>query len=65
MSNAPDAGWDGLVSKEPQAVKVKLARLYKRPDQSMVQIMEELKQLTEKDLADFREWFTKAGYPCT
>lgn len=62
---APDAGWSGILGKEPQAVKVRLARVFKRHDQSMVDIMNELKTLTDKDLADFRQWFEAAGYPCT
>lgn len=65
MSNAPDHGWGHLLQKEPQACKVRLARLFKKPEQSMVEVMNELKQLTEKDMEDFKVWFTAAGYPCT
>ena len=65
MATAPDAGWGHLMQKEPQACKVRLARLYKRPDQTMVDIMGELKLLTDKDLEDFKRWFNEAGYPCT
>jgi hypothetical protein len=60
-----DTVWGTDLKKEPQAVKVRLARVYKLPGQSMVEIMNELKTLTEKDFEDFRKWFADAGYPCT
>lgn len=60
-----DNGWGTELKREPQACKVRLARVFKRPDQGMVDIMAELKTLTEKDIEDFRQWFTDAGYPCT
>lgn len=57
--------WQSLTDTKPQACKVRLARIFKRPDQTMMDIMGELKTLTEEDLADFKRWFGEAGYPCT
>lgn len=61
----PDNAWGTDTKREPSACKVRLARIFKRPEQSMVEIMNELKTLTDKDLQDFRDWFAAAGYPCT
>lgn len=61
----PANAWGTDLKRDPQACKVRLARIYKTSGQSMMQIMEELKTLTEKDLEDFRTWFAAAGYPCT
>jgi hypothetical protein len=60
-----DTVWGTDLKKEPQACKVRLARVFKLPTQSMVDIMNELKTLTDKDMDDFRAWFAAAGYPCT
>lgn len=50
----------------PRSVKLRLADIYRRPEQTASDfIARELKELTEKDLADFRTWFAEAGYPCT
>lgn len=51
---------------EPQAVKVRLAQVYRNPAiSSITETMAEIKQLTDKDMDDFRMWFTERGYPCT
>ncbi len=47
----------------PSGVKVRLARVFKRSGQTMVDFNNEVKELTDKDLSDFSEWFTAAGYP--
>lgn len=60
-----DTGWGTDLKREPQACKVRLARVFRKHDQSTLEIMNELKALTEQDLADFRQWFTEAGFPCT
>ena len=58
--------YDGSeLSHEPRACKLRLADVFRRPGQGITDIMTEIKSLSEKDMADFREWFTLAGYPCT
>lgn len=57
---------DGTVQDRSKSlgVKVRLAQYYRRSDQKTLDIMSELKQLTDTDLADFKRWFESAGFPC-
>lgn len=45
-------------------VKVRLAQVFRKSGQSTLEIMSELKMLSDKDLADFKGWFEQEGYPC-
>jgi hypothetical protein len=48
-----------------QSVKVRLCHVFKREGQTNVEIMQEVKALTERDFADFAQWFDDAGLPTT
>lgn len=61
----PENAWGTDMKREPQAVKIRLSKVYRSTTQSLQDVMAELKTLTEKDLQDFRDWFAAAGYPCT
>lgn len=57
---------DNALKTEPQAVKVRLAQVYRDPArQTITEVMAEIKALTEADMDDFRTWFAERGYPCT
>lgn len=45
-------------------VKVRLAQVFRKNGQSTLEIMAELKMLSDKDLADFKGWFEQEGYSC-
>ena len=65
MQNMTILKADGTeMTRDIRGVKVRLADVYKTPGQKVLDLMNELKQLTEADLADFRAWFEAAGYPC-
>lgn len=51
------------MSKEPRGLKLRICDVFKKPGQGSADIMGEIKQLTDKDLEDFRSWFNAAGYP--
>lgn len=55
----------GTDASKSSSCKVRLARVFKAPTQSSLEIMAELKALSDKDIADFRDWFNAAGYPTT
>jgi len=52
------------LTRDVQGVKVRLANVFKRPEDNMLAIMNQIRELTPKDLEDFKTWFEAAGYPC-
>ena len=48
-----------------KGVKVRLAEVFKKSDQTTLQFMTEMRDLTQGDFDDFRQWFTDAGYAIT
>lgn len=63
--------YDGSpLDRTPRGVKVRLADVYRKNGQRMSNaaaadpgIMQEMAKLTDADLADFRVWFERNGYP--
>lgn len=51
------------LKREPGALSLRLAAVYRKENQTLQDFMEELKALTQQDKEDFRAWFTEAGYP--
>lgn len=54
-----------LLTRDSSPVKVRLVRTFKRPDQGMVDINNEIKGLSPEDLQWFRDAFIAQGYPTT
>lgn len=56
--------YDGSpLNPAPVALTTRLAEVFRRPTDHMVQFMAEVKALTDDDRADFRRWFIEAGHP--
>lgn len=53
----------GTDDAKSMGCKVRLAQTFRRPGQTTMDIMGELRALTEADIADFARWFNAAGYP--
>lgn len=53
------------LNPDPVALTTRLAEVFRRPIDKIVDFMAEVKALTDKDRADFRRWFTEAGHPLT
>ena len=49
--------------KEPTAISARLWKEFKKDGQTLMEFNGEVKALTDKDKADFREWFEAAGFP--
>lgn len=49
----------------PVALTTRLAEVFRRPGDKISDFMAEVKSLTDKDRADFRDWFIAAGHPLT
>jgi hypothetical protein len=56
-------GGKELERDKTKGVKVRLAETFRRDGQKMTEIMGEIKELTDKDFADFAQWYNDAGYP--
>lgn len=46
-----------------RSLKLRLVDTFRKPGQSSMDIMGEIKLLTDKDLEDFRGWFIEVGLP--
>lgn len=58
--------FDGsALNPEPVALTTRLAEVYRRPGDKMVDLMGEFKALTDDDRTDFRRWFAEQGHPLT
>ena len=54
-----------LLTRDSSPVKVRLVRTFKKPDQGMLDINNEVKSLSEADLDWYRQAFIAQGYPTT
>lgn len=55
----------GPCTRERRGLKLRICDVFKEPGCGAADFMgNELKKLTEADLADLRTWFEEQGYPC-
>ncbi len=51
------------LSRDPMGIKARIAKVYQKPGQPLKSMMDEMSQLSDKDIADFSAWFEEEGYP--
>jgi hypothetical protein len=52
------------LSREPMGLKVRMAKVFRRTGQTMVELNNEIKMLGPDDLTWFQLRFEECGYPC-